>query len=170
MIRSIRILALLFILALSSCDVTKSLFRSKQASITKETSDVTTHTKADTRTSSAGVRASTLIRDGMLSIAFDSLTSIRISPSGEIQATGFSPTIFGTVTETRRDTASSSQSSATLIQTDSTGRRAAEGKIKSEEVDKHKEQTTQKIGPILLLGLLIIIAVIILIQSPPRLR
>lgn len=166
----IRILALSTILALSSCDITKSLFRSKQKSTSKEITDVAVKSTTDTRTSSAGISASTLTRDGMLSIEFDSLTSIRIGPDGAIHATGFSPTIFGTVTETRRDTASNSQSSATLIQTDSTGRRAAEGKIKSEEVDKHKEQTTQKIGPILLLGLLIIIAVIILIQSPPRLR
>ena len=92
-----------------------------------------------------------LSRDGSLVITFDGVSSIDISPEGQLRATGQNPTIISSTAETRKDTTAelSSLTSRSQIETDSTANSKAS---KEEEVlIVDKEQQTKKIAPIIVL-------------------
>ena len=161
------LLAMTLIFCLTSCSFTKSLFRSKTKTQTTESNEVSTQTHRQITEDWTQIGSKLQHRDGLLAIHFDGPALIDIRPDGSIRFSGESPTIHSSNSFTTKDTTTTSYSRSEESKADSS---AVSSKHTDERSDKkvvEVDRETQKIWPILLLILFIIIALILLFRPNP---
>lgn len=142
-------LLLLASLCISSCRMQKDISeQSEEALSSTETIQTDESTTSKMHLSNESTLFSTsnrLSREGLFWLEFDSLSSVDISPSGAIRATGYSAKISGSTSETSRDTTSKNTVASRILTNDSTGRGTSEQKstkkTSSELKDRHVTRT-----------------------------
>jgi len=147
-------------LNLSSCDVIKKVFRKKEVTQTTTTNESTQQRRTQINEDWSRIGSSLFHRNGVLWIEFDGITQIDVGPDQQIRAIGANPIIHGSTAETRRDTTAEVRHTTTRIEEDSTGSATKKEKAKVLTKEKDREQKSQKIAPILVLGILMIIALL----------
>lgn len=146
-----------FLLALPGCNITKKIFRKKEITQTKTTSEATVSKISESDSTWQWSGSSLLRRDGTTRIDFSGDPVITFSPDQSIQISGGSPTIHRFTTEIRKDTSTIMGSSSSRFSQDSTGSSTQKKEKKVLETQRDKEQKVQKIGPILVLLLLLLL-------------
>lgn len=144
---------------LTGCDVTKNIFRKKEKEKTTETTETETSVRQQLTDDWSRIHTALFHRNGQLWIEFDSIAQIDLTPSG-MRAIGYNPVIHGQVQSFGRDSTKEERSTVLLIEQDSVTRQEKQSESERQEFKKEKEQKTQKIAPILVLGLLLVIALI----------
>lgn len=157
-------LTLLILLLCLGCksvkkDVAKSTTKTDLQTTTTETHESSISTRTQQQELLQQFHSSLASRDGLLSIGFDSLTVIDISPDGRIRATGYAPKILSSTAETHRDTSASLSHTYTGEQTDSTGQSKREDESTLETEAETLDSSTERkpsLMPYLGVGLVII--------------
>lgn len=152
------------VFGLSSCSFTKSLFRSKTKTQTTESNEVNTSSSRQLTEDWSQIGSTLQHRDGLLAIHFDGPALIDIRPDGSIQFSGESPTIHSSNSFTRKDTTATTGSRVETSKEDSAAVSAKDSTKLTDQKVLDTETETQKIWPILLFILLILIALILLFR------
>jgi hypothetical protein len=140
---------------LASCSVTKKLFTHKEKSKTEENHDINVSTRQAADRHWEWTGSSLLRRDGQVSIRFDSLAVLDISPDGHISATGFNPIISTTHSVLSTDTTSEIGQERLIINKDSTAKSRLKAKDYLFEQEKEVEKQTDMPAWIFGIGLLL---------------
>lgn len=154
--RSFLLLVSCFLL-LSSCDTTKKIFRKKETNLTIQNHESKKNRRSEIDSNWGRSASSLSHRDGSTRIDFDGDPVITLRPDQSIEISGGNPTIHSTATETRRDTLSETGSVTETIKEDSTGRSRGKQETATTVTDGEKTTKTQKIAPILVLAILLVI-------------
>lgn|GEM_PF-3250375 len=163
-------LILLVLLSTVSCDSKKSLTKSSDKSQIKESNEASSSTRKQVTQDWSWIGSALESRDGSTRIDFDGPSSIEIRPDQSINATGANARVISTTSSIRQDTITSLGSSTELIQKDTTHTTAKEELRDTKQKEVAKEVKTQKLAPILVLILMIVMAVYFLIQSSPNVK
>jgi len=148
------------LLILNSCDVKKRLSRHKESTQTTTSNESTQLTRTQIDADWSRIGSSLFHRDGAVWIEFDSISRIDYRSGEGFSAIGYNAKLHGTLATTYRDTTAEVSSTRTRIEEDSTGQTLTTEKKKVLTKEKEKEQKSQKIAPILVLGILLIIALL----------
>jgi hypothetical protein len=144
---------------LTSCDVTKKIFRKKEKQQLNETIETKTSSRQQLTDDWSRIHTALFHRNGQLWIEFDGIAQIDLTPSG-LRVIGYNPVIHGQVESFGKDSTKEQGSRVLLIEQDSAVREERQSQQETQEFKKEKEQKSQKIAPILVLGLLLVIALI----------
>lgn len=148
------------LLILNSCDVKKRLARHKESTKTETSHESTQLTRTQIDADWSRIGSSLFHRNGSVWIEFDSLSRIEYKPGSGFSAIGYNARLHGNLATTYSDSTAELSSTRARIEKDSTGK---SGKTETKKVlntEKEKEQKSQKIAPILVLSILLIIALL----------
>ena len=149
------------ILTLSGCDVTKRIFKKKEISKTHTEVESTTSRLQELNENWSLNQGNLLHRDSQLTIRLDSISQIDLTPSG-VRVIGFNPVIHGQILTTQKDSIIATGSAELFIKDDSTGTKTQKEEKETVNVNREKHQKTQKLAPIIVLSILLIIALLYL--------
>jgi hypothetical protein len=149
----------------TSCDTKKYLTKHQESTQTTTSNEATQLTRTEIDSDWSRIGSSLFHRNGAVWIEFDSLSRIDYLPGSGFSAIGYNAQIHGTLATTYRDTLAEVSTTRTRIEKDSTGK---ESTIETKKVltkEKDKEQKSQKIAPILVLSIILIIALIYAVKQ-----
>jgi hypothetical protein len=145
---------------LASCDTKKHLTKHQESTQTTSDNEATQITRTQIDSDWSRIGSSLFHRDGAVWIEFDSISRIDYSPGQGFSAIGYNARLHGTLATTYRDSTAEVSSTRTRIEKDSTGKESTTETKKVLTKEKEKEQKSQKIAPILVLSILLIIALL----------
>lgn len=151
-------LSLVFLM-LVSCSVVKDIFKQKSSRESIDTSDTTIIKYERINADWIRINESILRRDGMLTITFDSITSVIVLPDHTVKAVGYNPRIESTKTEIKN---LNIRDSLKVEKVDSTQATGSKKKLESEseESSSRKVTKTPSLTPWIGAGLAIAIVVL----------
>jgi hypothetical protein len=130
-----------FLMLVISCRTQKKVESSKSQFESSITADTTVKKYEHINAEWSRVNESLIRRDGLLTIRFDSLTSISILPDRTIQAIGRNPVIESRTVDTEQSKSSDSLSFTKTDSTQSTGSKRNEASGSEERFSKEVERT-----------------------------
>ncbi len=157
--RPLLLLLVSCLLALQSCDVIKKTFRKKESTKTETEEESISSRRMKLNDYWTLNQGNLFHRNGQLWIEMDSLAAIDLTPTG-MRIVGYNPIIHGQITTTKKDSTIATGVSQLSASEDSTGRKKAENENKSSQSESEKEQKTQKLAPIIVLSIILIIALL----------
>jgi len=161
-----RILIILFLILMgSSCDLTKRIFRKKEKTESSNTSETNTQSRTQLTDDWSWIGSTLYHRNGNLWVEFDGVSGIDISPTYGIRAYGNNARMYGNLQSSLKDTISEKQKTDLSDQTTTNSKESVVVKTDTEEKQVDKQQKTQKIAPILVLTILLILALLYAVKK-----